>query len=137
MQLSQENPDFIYVLRGISPAGVLVNQETLATSFVLTPNQLVQDWRPTAVDDLQPQDMDAVLESLSRGITQKMLHGAMAELRTGDAEARARATNAIQHFFEHYKDLEKGKWVKVAGWGDLQEARAEILKAAETYKAGK
>ncbi|KFN41702.1 Mth938-like domain-containing protein [Arenimonas metalli] len=61
MQLSQENPDFIYVLRGISPAGVLVNQETLATSFVLTPNQLVQDWRPTAVDDLQPQDMDAVL----------------------------------------------------------------------------
>ena len=41
----------------------------------------------------------------------------------------------IEHFFEHYKDLEKGKWVKVAGWGDLEEARAEILKAAETYKA--
>ena len=61
MQLSQENPDFIYVLRGISPAGVLVNQETLATSFVLTPNQLVQDWRPASVDELQPQDMDAVL----------------------------------------------------------------------------
>lgn len=61
MQLSQENPDFIYVLRGISPAGVLVNQETLATSFVLTPNQLVQDWRPSSVDELQPQDMDAVL----------------------------------------------------------------------------
>lgn len=61
MQLSQENPDFIYVLRGISPAGVLVNQETLATSFVLTPNQLVQDWRPASVDELQPRDMDAVL----------------------------------------------------------------------------
>ena len=43
----------------------------------------------------------------------------------------------IEHFFEHYKDLEKGKWVKVAGWGDLEEARAEILKAAETYNAGK
>ena len=43
----------------------------------------------------------------------------------------------IEHFFEHYKDLEKGKWVKVAGWGDLEEARAEILKAAETYKANK
>jgi inorganic pyrophosphatase len=43
----------------------------------------------------------------------------------------------IEHFFEHYKDLEKGKWVKVAGWGDVEEARAEILKAAETYKAGK
>ncbi len=43
----------------------------------------------------------------------------------------------IEHFFEHYKDLEKGKWVKVAGWGDLEEARAEIVKAAETYNAGK
>ncbi|ACE86242.1 inorganic diphosphatase [Cellvibrio japonicus] len=41
----------------------------------------------------------------------------------------------IEHFFEHYKDLEKGKWVKVAGWGDVEEARAEILKAVETYKA--
>ncbi len=61
MQLSQENPDFVYVLRGISADGVLVNQETLRTSFVLTPNQLVQDWRPVSVDELQPEDMDAVL----------------------------------------------------------------------------
>lgn len=61
MQLSRENPDFIYVLRGISPAGVLVNQETLSRSFLLTPNQLVQDWRPASVADLQAQDMDAVL----------------------------------------------------------------------------
>ena len=30
----------------------------------------------------------------------------------------------IQHFFEHYKDLEAGKWVKVAGWGGAAEARA-------------
>lgn len=61
MQLSQENPDFIYVLRGTSPEGVLVNQETLARSFLLTPNQLVQDWRPTSVTDLHPADMDALL----------------------------------------------------------------------------
>jgi inorganic pyrophosphatase len=52
-------------------------------------------------------------------------------------DVNAMRRNAIAHFFEHYKDLEKGKWVKVAGWGDLEEARAEILKAAETYKAGK
>ncbi|MBI1906803.1 MAG: inorganic diphosphatase [Rhodocyclales bacterium] len=31
------------------------------------------------------------------------------------------------HFFEHYKDLEPGKWVKVIGWGDIAEARQEIL----------
>ena len=45
------------------------------------------------------EDMDTVLEALSRGLTQKMLHGAMTELRTSDAEARERASAAIQHFF--------------------------------------
>ncbi|MBR4736132.1 MAG: inorganic diphosphatase [Rhodocyclaceae bacterium] len=32
-----------------------------------------------------------------------------------------------EHFFEHYKDLEPGKWVKILGWGTLEEARQEIL----------
>jgi inorganic pyrophosphatase len=35
----------------------------------------------------------------------------------------------IQHFFEHYKDLEPGKWVKVLGWGDAAEARRLIAEA--------
>jgi inorganic pyrophosphatase len=35
----------------------------------------------------------------------------------------------IQHFFEHYKDLEPGKWVKVQGWGDAAEAKALIVEA--------
>jgi inorganic pyrophosphatase len=37
----------------------------------------------------------------------------------------------IRHFFEHYKDLEPGKWVKIAGWGDAAEARKLILEAIE------
>lgn len=37
----------------------------------------------------------------------------------------------IQHFFEHYKDLEPGKWVTVVGWGDAAEAEAIILNAME------
>jgi inorganic pyrophosphatase len=37
----------------------------------------------------------------------------------------------IQHFFEHYKDLEPGKWVKVQGWGDAAEAKSLILDAIE------
>ncbi len=37
----------------------------------------------------------------------------------------------IQHFFAHYKDLEAGKWVKIAGWGDAAEARAFIAAAIE------
>lgn len=32
----------------------------------------------------------------------------------------------IEHFFQHYKDLEKGKWVKISGWGDAAAAKAEI-----------
>lgn len=33
----------------------------------------------------------------------------------------------IKHFFEHYKDLEKGKWVKVTGWAGREKARELIL----------
>ena len=40
----------------------------------------------------------------------------------------------IQHFFEHYKDLEKGKWVKVEGWGGADDAAKEILDGVEAYK---
>jgi inorganic pyrophosphatase len=40
----------------------------------------------------------------------------------------------IQHFFEHYKDLEKGKWVKIDGWFGPDEARKEILSGVESYK---
>ncbi len=39
----------------------------------------------------------------------------------------------IQHFFEHYKDLEPGKWVKVERWGSAAEARIEIEKAVKAY----
>jgi glutamyl-tRNA reductase len=45
------------------------------------------------------EDVDAVLEALSKGLTQKMLHGALAELHAGDAQARERAGSAIRHFF--------------------------------------
>ena len=41
----------------------------------------------------------------------------------------------IQHFFEHYKDLEPGKWVKIKGWGDADEARRLIMEAIERAKA--
>ena len=40
----------------------------------------------------------------------------------------------IQHFFEHYKDLEKGKWVKVIKWGDAREAQALIMEGIERAK---
>jgi inorganic pyrophosphatase len=42
----------------------------------------------------------------------------------------------IGHFFEHYKDLEPGKWVKLDGWGDAAAARAIIVESLERYAAG-
>ncbi|CBL46263.1 inorganic pyrophosphatase [gamma proteobacterium HdN1] len=40
----------------------------------------------------------------------------------------------IEHFFENYKDLEPGKWVKVDGWADVEAARKSILSAVEAGK---
>lgn len=40
----------------------------------------------------------------------------------------------IQHFFQHYKDLEPGKWVKIDHWGDAAEARQLIVNAIERFK---
>ncbi len=41
----------------------------------------------------------------------------------------------IEHFFENYKDLEKGKWVKIDGWADSKAALAEVEKSAAAYVA--
>ena len=43
----------------------------------------------------------------------------------------------ISHFFEHYKDLERGKWVKVVGWVGPEEAKKEILAGIASYKKAK
>ncbi|HSW16999.1 MAG TPA: glutamyl-tRNA reductase [Ramlibacter sp.] len=67
-------------------------------------NAQAEEWRAAELARARRQlakgdDVEAVLEAMSRGLTQKMLHGAMAELHAGDAEARQRAGHAIQHFF--------------------------------------
>jgi inorganic pyrophosphatase len=40
----------------------------------------------------------------------------------------------IQHFFEHYKDLEPGKWVKVTGWDGVEAARKEVADGIANYR---
>jgi inorganic pyrophosphatase len=42
----------------------------------------------------------------------------------------------IQHFFEHYKDLEAGKWVKILGWSGVELAHAELLDGIKRHAAG-
>jgi inorganic pyrophosphatase len=43
----------------------------------------------------------------------------------------------IAHFFEHYKDLDSGKWVKLDGWGSYEDAVAEIDESVARYNASK
>jgi glutamyl-tRNA reductase len=67
-------------------------------------NTQADEWRQAELARARKQlakgdDVEAVLETLSRGLTQKMLHGAMAELHAGDAAARENARRAIEHFF--------------------------------------
>ena len=72
--------------------------------LILQLNAQADEWRAMELARARKmlakgENVDAVLEALSKGLTQKMLHGAMAELHAGDAEARERASSAIQHFF--------------------------------------
>jgi glutamyl-tRNA reductase len=72
--------------------------------LILQLNAQADEWRSAELARARKliargEDVDAVLDALSRGLTQKMLHGAMAELHSGDQTARERAMSAIQHFF--------------------------------------
>ena len=62
------------------------------------------EWRTAEINRARKllargEDVDSVLEALSKGLTQKMLHGALAELRSAEASARSQASTAVQHFF--------------------------------------
>jgi inorganic pyrophosphatase len=59
--------------------------------------------------------------------TDKVSNGAYDHLRDL-ADVPERLKKEIVHFYERYKDLEKGKWVKVANWRDAAAAREEIVK---------
>ncbi|MEQ8798057.1 MAG: inorganic diphosphatase [Salinisphaeraceae bacterium] len=50
-------------------------------------------------------------------------------------DLNALTLDRIAHFFEHYKDLEDGKWVRIDGWVGHEAARQEIERSVEMYKA--
>jgi inorganic pyrophosphatase len=56
---------------------------------------------------------------------------------TNYTDVRETTLKQIEHFFAHYKDLEKGKWVKVTGWEDAARAEAIIVEAMERAAAAK
>jgi len=62
------------------------------------------------------------------------LYPAYSRLRTVE-DVSQEMRGQIQHFFEHYKDLEKGKWVKIQGWEGPESAAREIMESATRYTA--
>ena len=62
------------------------------------------------------------------------LHPAYADVKSWSDLPRT-LTDQIGHFFQHYKDLEKGKRVDISGWGDTEEAHALIMASIDRFKA--
>ena len=67
-------------------------------------NAQADEWRAAEIARAKKllakgEDVDAVLEALSRGLTQKMLHGNLAELRAGDAEMSAQTAQTVSRLF--------------------------------------
>jgi len=67
-------------------------------------NQQAELWRAAELQKAHKllakgESVEAVLDSMSKNLTHKMLHGAMSELHSDDAQARQQARSAIEHFF--------------------------------------
>ena len=106
------------------PVDVLV-----VSDFALVPGSVIT-CRPVAV--LQMED--------EAGMDAKVLAVPITKLTpvykdvNGPEDLPKFLLDQIEHFFEHYKDLEAGKWVKVTGWAGADAARAEITSSIAAYK---
>ena len=91
---------FMHWMELRSPAGAAGGVVPLIQQL----NAQTDEWRALEIARAKKllakgEDVDAVLEALSRGLTQKMLHGTLAELRAGDAETRAQTAQTVSRLF--------------------------------------
>lgn len=104
--------------------------------LVLTPYPIVAGCvikcRPVAV--LQTEDESGGDAKILAVPTDKVSTGFYADMKDL-ADVPVRLQKKIQHFFERYKDLEQGKWVKVSGWEDAAAAKAAIQRSIDAYQA--
>jgi inorganic pyrophosphatase len=114
--------------------GTLAEDGDPADVLVLTPAPVI----PGAVIRCRPIGMLNMEDE--KGPDEKIVcvphdkvHTQFSTIKTVD-ELPEITRQAIQHFFETYKDLEKGKWVKVTGWVGPKEAEAAIVKSIEAAK---
>jgi len=114
--------------------GTLAEDGDPADVLVLTPSPVI----PGAVIRCRPIGMLNMEDE--KGPDEKIVcvphdkvHTQFSEIKTVD-DLPEITRQSIQHFFTTYKDLEKGKWVKVTGWVGPKEAEAAITKSMEAAK---
>ncbi len=106
------------------PCDVLV-----PTAFPLIPGSVIR-CRPVAVLKMTDESGDdaKVMAVPSDDITDRWSH-------IRDVEDMPRELlDRTAHFFEHYKDLDEGKWVRVQGWEGVAAAREEILNSLKMFE---
>ncbi|RMX00210.1 inorganic diphosphatase [Allofranklinella schreckenbergeri] len=117
-----------YVPQTLSGDGDPVDVLVL-TPYALQPGVVVPC---RALGMLRMEDESGVDAKVLAVPTEKILP-AYAHMKT-IADVNEGTLNAISHFFEHYKDLEKGKWVKVLGWAGIEDAHKEIADGIANVK---
>jgi inorganic pyrophosphatase len=99
------------------------------TAFPLIPGSVIR-CRPVAVlkmTDESGDDAKVVAVPIDK-ITSRWSHVNTYEDMPDELMER------IAHFFEHYKDLDEGKWVRVSGWEGVEAAKAEISNSVKMFQ---
>ncbi|MCX7945440.1 MAG: inorganic diphosphatase [Hydrogenophilus sp.] len=108
------------------PVDVLV-----MTPFPLPPGVVVR-CRPVGLLEMEDESgVDAKVIAVPVGKLTPLYDGVQS---LEDLPALVR--EQVRHFFEHYKDLEPGKWVRVTGWAGVEAAKEEIVRGVENAARG-
>lgn len=114
--------------------GTLADDGDPADALVLIPTAVVPGAviRARPIGLLQMED-EAGQDEKIVCVPHDKVHPQFSDI-TEIAQLPAITRDAIKHFFEHYKDLEKGKWVKITGWADRSVAEKAITASLTRAK---
>ena len=114
--------------------GTLADDGDPADALVLIPTAVVPGAviRARPIGLLQMEDESGQDEKIVC-VPHDKVHPQFSDI-TEVAQLPAITRDAIKHFFEHYKDLEKGKWVKITGWADRAAAEKAIVDSVVRAK---
>ena len=118
-----------YIPHTLSPDGDPVDV-LVATPYPLIPGSVIRCRPATALKMTEESGDDAKILALP---TKKLC--SVYKQWDSVEDLPPMLLEQIAHFFEHYKDLDEGKWVRVDGWGSLEDAKEEILNGVKMFNA--